>query len=159
PVLARFTDLSSPLLRAFRHRNYRLFFSGQLISLTGTWMQSVAESWLVFRLTGLAALVGRSAFLRPGPGAVLGATGGPVSGRSDCRGILVETQSIAMLLPLTLAILTLPGRVQVWHVFVLAACLGVVNAFDIPARQAFVVEMVGRADLVNAIGLNSSMVN
>src|SRR5262249_59945327 len=84
---------------------------------------------------------------------------GTVADRSDRRRILVATQSISMLLPLTLAILTLTGRVQVWHVFVLAACLGVVNAFDIPARQAFVVEMVGRADLVNAIGLNSSMVN
>jgi MFS family permease len=147
------------LTRAFRHRNYRLFFAGQLISLTGTWMQSVAESWLVYRLTGSSALLGFSAFATQIPVFLLATIGGNVADRSNRHRILVATQSISMVLPLTLSILTLTGHVRVWHVFVLAASLGVVNAFDIPARQAFVVDLVGREDLVNAIALNSSMFN
>jgi MFS family permease len=145
--------------RAFRHRNYQLFFAGQLVSLTGTWMQSVAESWLVFRLTGSAALLGVTSFATLAPVFLFATFGGIVADRADRRRILILTQSASMLLPLTLAALTLSGRVRVWHVFVLATCLGIVNAFDIPARQSFVVEMVGREDLSNAIALNSSMVN
>jgi MFS family permease len=147
------------LLRAFRHRNYRLFFGGQLISLIGTWMQSVAESWLVYRLTGSSALLGVTAFCSQIPVFILAPVGGIVADRTDRRRILVTTQSVSLLLPLILSGLTFTGRVQPWHVFVLAACLGVVNAFDMPARQAFVVEMVGRDDLLNAIALNSSMFN
>jgi MFS family permease len=145
--------------RAFRHRNYQLFFAGQLISLTGTWMQSVAESWLVFRLTGSAALLGATSFATLAPVFLFATVGGIVADRADRRRILIITQSISMLLPLTLAALTLSGHVRVWHVFVLATCLGITNAIDIPARQSFVVEMVGREDLANAIALNSSMVN
>jgi MFS family permease len=145
--------------RAFRHRNYQLFFAGQLISLTGTWMQSVAESWLIFRLTGSAALLGATSFATLAPVFLFATAGGIVADRVDRRRILILTQSISMLLPLTLAALTLSGHVRVWHVFVLATCLGITNAFDIPARQSFVVEMVGREDLANAIALNSSMVN
>ena len=145
--------------RAFRHRNYQLFFAGQLISLTGTWMQSVAESWLIFRLTGSAALLGATSFATLAPVFLFATAGGIVADRADRRRILILTQSISMLLPLTLAALTLSGHVRVWHVFVLATCLGITNAFDIPARQSFVVEMVGREDLANAIALNSSMVN
>jgi MFS family permease len=145
--------------RAFRHRNYQLFFSGQLVSLTGTWMQSVAESWLVFRLTGSAALLGVTSFATLAPVFLFATLGGILADRLDRRRILIATQSISMVLPLTLAALTLSGHVRVWHVFVLATCLGIVNAFDIPARQSFVVEMVGREDLTNAIALNSSMVN
>jgi len=147
------------VFRAFRHRNYRLFFSGQLISLIGTWMQSVAESWLVYRLTGSAALLGVTAFCSQMPVFVIALIGGTVADRHDRHRIMVITQSVSMVLPLILSVLTFTGRVRVWHVFVLASCLGVVNAFDIPARQAFVVEMVGREDLLNAIALNSSMVN
>ena len=146
-------------LRAFRHRNYRLFFGGQLISLTGTWMQSVAESWLVFRLTGSSALLGVSSFASLVPVFLFATVGGTVADRSNRHRIIVATQSASMALPLVLAALTLTHTVRVWHVFVLAAILGVVNAFDIPARQAFLVEMVGREDLMNAIALNSSMVN
>jgi MFS family permease len=149
----------SGFLRAFRHRNYQLFFAGQLISLCGTWMQSVAESWLVFRLTGSSALLGVAAFASQVPVLLLAPAGGIVADRGNRHRVLVVTQTVSMLLPLTLAALTFSGRVRVWQVFVLAACLGVVNAFDIPARQAFVMDMVGRADLVNAIALNSSMVN
>jgi MFS family permease len=145
--------------RAFRHRNYQLFFAGQLISLTGTWMQSVAESWLIFRLTGSAALLGATSFATLAPVFLFATVGGIVADRADRRRTLLLTQSISMLLPLTLAALTLSGHVRVWHVFVLATCLGITNAFDIPARQSFVFEMVGREDLANAIALNSSMVN
>src|SRR5471032_1161107 len=147
------------LVRALRHRNYQLFFGGQLISLTGTWMQSVAESWLVFRLTGSAALLGVTSFATLAPVFLFATLGGIVADRVDRRRIIIVTQSVSMVLPLTLAALTLSGHVRVWHVFVLATCLGIVNAFDIPARQSFIVEMVGREDLTNAIALNSSMVN
>jgi MFS family permease len=145
--------------RAFRHRNYQLFFGGQLISLTGTWMQSVAESWLVFRLTGSSALLGVTSFVTLAPVFLFATIGGTVADRVDRHRIILVTQTLSMVLPLVLAALTLTGRVQVWHVFTLATCLGVVNAFDIPARQSFIVEMVGREDLPNAIALNSTMVN
>ncbi len=147
------------LTRAFRHHNYQLFFGGQLISLIGTWMQQVAEAWLVYRLTGSSALLGVASFIGQFPVFLLAPIGGTTADRHDRHRIVVITQTVSMVLPLTLSVLTLTGRVQVWHVFVLAGCLGVVNAFDIPARQAFIVDMVGREDLVNAIALNSSMVN
>jgi MFS family permease len=145
--------------RAFRHRNYQLFFGGQLISLTGTWMQSVAESWLVYRLTGSSALLGVTSFAALVPVFLFATVGGTVADRFNRHRIIIVTQTLSMILPLVLAALTLSGRVQVWQVFVLAGCLGVVNAFDIPARQAFVVDLVGRDDLPNAIALNSTMVN
>jgi MFS family permease len=151
--------VAAHLLRAFRHRNYQLFFGGQLISLTGTWMQTVAESWLVFRLTGSSALLGVTAFASQIPVLLFASIGGTVADRANRHRIVIATQSVSMVLPFILAVLTLTGHVRVWHVFVLAACLGVVNAFDIPARQAFVMDLVGREDLVNAIALNSLMVN
>ena len=122
-------------------------------------MQSVAESWLVYRLTGSAALLGVAGFARQIPVLFLATIGGSVADRFNRHRILVVTQTISMVLPLILAALVFTGRVHVWQVFTLAAMLGVVNAFDIPARQAFVVEMVGKEDLVNAIALNSSIVN
>jgi len=145
--------------RALRHRNYQLFFGGQLISLTGTWMQSVAQSWLVYRLTGSAALLGFVGFAGQIPVFLLAPIGGAVADARGRHPILVATQTASMLLAFVLAGLTLAGRVQVWHVFAIAALVGMVNAFDIPARQAFVADMVGRGDLVNAIALNSSMFN
>ena len=145
--------------RALRHRNYRLFFSGQLVSLVGTWMQQVAEAWLVYRLTGSAALLGVAGFASQIPVFLLATIGGTVADRANRHRILVITQTTSMVLPLILATLVFTGHVHVWHVFTLAATLGVVNAFDVPARQAFVVEMVGKEDLVNAIALNSSIVN
>src|SRR6185295_3079946 len=141
--------------RALRHPNYRLFFSGQLVSLVGTWMQSVAEAWLVYRLTGSAALLGVAGFASQIPVLFLATVGGTVADRFNRHRILVITQACSMVLPLILATLVFTGRVHVWHVFTLAALLGVVNAFDVPARQSFVVEMVGKDDLVNAIALNS----
>jgi MFS family permease len=146
-------------LRALRHRNYQLFFGGQLISLTGTWMQSVAQSWLVYRLTGSTVLLGVVGFCGQIPVFLLAPIGGTVADRVNRHRILVATQTAAMLLASLLAALTLTHRIEVWHLFALAALLGLVNAFDIPARQAFVVDMVGREDLINAIALNSSMFN
>jgi MFS family permease len=119
----------------------------------------VAESWLVFRLTGSSTLLGVSAFAAQIPVFLLAPIGGTVADRFDRHRIIVITQTAAMVLSLILAVLTLTGVVRVWHVFALGACLGVVNAFDIPARQVFVVDLVGREDLVNAIALNSSLVN
>jgi MFS family permease len=147
------------LLRALRHRNYQLFFGGQLISLTGTWMQQIAQSWLVYRLTRSSALLGLVSFAGQIPVFLLAAIGGAAADRRNRHRIIVWTQTLSMVLAFALAALTLTGAVRVWHVFVLAALLGVVNAFDIPARQAFMVDMVGRDDLMNAIALNSSMVN
>jgi len=146
-------------LRALRHRNYQLFFAGQLISLIGTWMDQVAESWLVYRLTGSALLLGTVAFAAQIPVFLLAPIGGALADRYNRRRILVGTQSSMMALTFVLAWLTLSHRVQIWHVVTLAALTGIVNAFDLPARQAFVVDMVSRTDLVNAIALNSSMFN
>ena len=147
------------IIRAFRHRNYRLFFGGQLISLTGTWMQTVAQAWLVYRLTGSAVLLGFVAFSGQFPVFLFATLGGAFADRHRRHRILVITQTASMLLAFCLAALTLTHQVQVWHVFTLAALLGLVNAFDVPTRQAFVVDMVGRGDLINAIALNSSMFN
>ncbi len=145
--------------RALRHRNYRLYFSGQLVSLIGTWMQSVAQSWLVYRLTGSATLLGVVGFASQVPTFLLAPAGGVLADRWPRRRILVATQSVSALLALGLAALTLSGRITVPALLVFAGLLGVVNAIDIPARQAFVVEMVGREDLINAIALNSTAFN
>src|SRR4051812_14917609 len=122
-------------------------------------MQSVAESWLVYRLTGSAALLGLTAFCSQIPVFVLAPVAGTVADRNNRHQIMVMTQTCSMVLAFILSVLTLTAVVRPWHVFVLAAGLGVVNAFDVPARQSFVVEMVGREDLLNAIALNSSMFN
>src|SRR5262250_3321774 len=146
-------------LRAFRHRNYRLFFAGQLTSLVGTWMQTVAQSWLVYRLTGSATLLGLVGFASQFPIFLLSPVAGAVADSYPRRHTMIVVQSLMMLLAFPLAALTLMNRIQVWHVIVLAILLGFVNAFDIPVRQSFVAEMVGREDLINAIALNSSMMN
>src|SRR5450432_114239 len=146
-------------LRALRHRNYQLFFVGQLISLIGTWMDQVAESWLVYRLTGSALLLGTVAFASQIPVFLLAPLGGAIADRYHRRHILVVTQSCQMVVALALAGLTLTHIITVWQIMVLATVSGIVSAFDIPARQAFVVDMVERQDLVNAIALNSSMFN
>jgi len=147
------------MLRALSSRNFQLFFSGQLISLVGTWMDTIAESWLVYRLTGSSLLLGTVAFASQIPVFPMAPLGGMAADRWDRRSIVIATQSTSMFLAFALAFLTLSGRVHVWEVIVLAALMGVVNAFDIPARQAFLVDMVGRENLINAIALNSSMFN
>jgi MFS family permease len=149
----------SQLTRAFRHRNYRLFFFGQLVSLCGTWMQNMAQQWLVYRLTGSAVMLGLVGFCGQIPIFLLSPFTGTIADRFNRRSILVGTQVCSMLLAFVLSALVFTGRVQPWHLPVLAAMLGMVNALDVPARQAFVVEMVGKDDLLNAIALNSSMFN
>jgi MFS family permease len=146
-------------VRALRHRNFQLFFAGQLISLIGTWMQVVAQSWLVYRMTNSALLLGTVGFASQIPVFIMAPIGGIVADRRNRHRVVIATQTASMILAGMLAALTLTNRVQVWHIMVLAAGLGVVNAFDIPARQAFLIDMVGREDLMNAIALNSSMFN
>jgi len=147
------------MFRALAHRNFQLFFSGQLISLIGTWMDNIAEAWLVYRLTGSSLLLGTVAFAGQIPVFLMAPIGGMVADRFSRHKIVIATQASSMVIAFTLAGLTLSGRVKVWEVIVLAALMGIVNGFDIPARQSFLVEMVGREDLMNAIALNSSMFN
>lgn len=147
------------LVRSFQHRNFRLFFTGQFISLIGTWMQSVAVSWLVYRLTGSSMSLGLIGFISNFPVFLFGLWGGYLADRGDKRAILVGTQTAAMIQALALAVLTLTGLISFWSVAALALLLGTINAVDMPTRQSFVVEMVGKKDLHNAIALNSSMFN
>src|SRR5579863_7837505 len=147
------------MFRALQHRNFQLFFGGQLISLIGTWMDTIAEAWLVYRLTGSSLLLGTVAFAGQIPVFLLAPIGGMAADRWDRRRIVITTQASSMILAFVLAALTLSRRVTVWEVIALAAMMGIVNAFDIPARQAFLADMVGREDLMNAIALNSSMFN
>lgn len=149
----------APLLRALRHRNYRLFFSGQSVSLVGTWITRIATSWLVYRLTGSALLLGIVGFCGQIPTLLLAPFSGVIVDRSNRHRILVATQVLSMLQSLALAILALAGVITVAEILVLQVAQGIINAFDTPARQAFVIEMVEeREDLPNAIALNSSMV-
>jgi MFS family permease len=146
--------------RAFGHRNYRLFFTGQGISLIGTWMQQIAMSWLVYRLTGSASLLGLIAFISMAPMFFATSIAGVFIDRWDRRRLLLATNSFAMVQAAILTVLTLTGHIAVWHIFVLGFCLGLVNAFDMPTRQSFVIDMVERKqDLNNAIALNSAMFN
>jgi len=145
--------------RALRHRNFRLFFAGQLVSLVGSWMQMLAQGWLVWRLSGSAWLLGALGFGQMGPVLALGLFGGLVADRFDRRRLVLATQALLALQAILLAAVTLSGMVQVWMVLVLAAFLGCVNAFDMSARQAFLLDMAGREDLGNAIALNSSLFN
>jgi MFS family permease len=147
------------VLRALRHRNFQFFFAGQLISLVGTWMQNVAQAWLVYRLTGSSLLLGTVGFASQIPVFLLATVGGTLADRHNRHRIVIATQATSMILALILSALNLLGHIQVWEIMVLASLLGVVNAFDIPARQAFLVDMVGKEDLINAIALNSSMFN
>jgi MFS family permease len=150
----------SNLVRALHHRNYRLFFAGQVTSLIGTWITRVATSWLVFRLTHSAFLLGIVSFA----GQIPTFLGAPIAGvlvdRWNRHRVLVVTQALAAIQSALLAAFALTHTITVWHVLVLVAIQGCINAFDVPARQSFVVEMIeDRADLPNAIALNSSMVN
>jgi len=147
-------------LRALRHRNYRLFFGGQSLSLIGTWMTQVASSWLVYRLTNSALLLGMVSFSGQIPALLLTPFAGVWVDRWDRRTVLKVTQVLAMLESLALAVMVFSGHENIWYILALTMFQGAVNAFDIPARQTFVVEMIeDRADLPNAIALNSSMMN
>jgi MFS family permease len=148
------------MLRALRYRNYRLFFGGQIVSLAGTWITMTATSWLVYRLTGSALLLGVVGFAGQFPTFVLGPFAGIFVDRWDRHRLLVLTQTLSMAQSFALAALTLTGRISITHIILLNLVQGVVNAFDMPARQAFVVQLIEKkTDLGNAIALNSSMVN
>ena len=149
----------STRFRALQHRNFRLFFAGQLISLIGTWMQSTAQLWLVYRLTRSAALLGVFAFSNQIPILLLSSFGGYIADRFDRRKGVLWTQTISAILAFALAALTLPGIERVWEIILIAFLAGIVNAFDVPIRQAFLVQMTSKEDLPNAIALNSSIFN
>ncbi|HEY7926943.1 MAG TPA: MFS transporter [Candidatus Dormibacteraeota bacterium] len=143
-----------------RHRNYRLYFGGQVVSLSGTWMQNVAQAWFVLQLThGSAFAVGALSLCQFGPYALGGLFGGSLADRLNARKTLVFTQSASMGVAAALAGLALTHSAQVWEVFLLAAAMGSVIILDTPVRQAFTIQMVGRAELPNAIALNSSLFN
>jgi len=146
--------------RALRHRNFRLFFGGQTISLIGTWMTRIATAWLVYRLTKSALLLGTVSFAGQIPTFLFAPFAGVWVDRLDRRQVLVWTQTLAMIQSLLLAALTLSGHITIELLLILSVMQGIINAFDMPGRQAFMVQMVGnRADLGNAIAINSSMVN
>jgi len=147
------------IFAAMRHRNFQLYFGGQLVSNIGTWMQIIAQGWVVYQISRSELSLGLVAFASAIPVLVISPWGGVIVDRVSRRKLLILTQSGAMLLAFILATLMFQNAVQEWHVMVLAALLGVVNAFDAPARQAFVPEMVGKEDLPNAIALNSMMFN
>jgi MFS family permease len=146
--------------RALRYPNYRLWFAGQSVSLIGTWMQMVAQQWVVYEMTGSKFLLGAVTFAGSLPTFFLMLPAGVLADRLPRRTILLYTQTASMVLAFLLAGLLAAGRLEVWHVFVLATLLGVVNSFDAPARQSFTIEIIDdRRDLLNAIALNSTMFN
>ncbi len=148
------------IVRALRHRNYKLFFFGQGMSLIGTWMQRSALYWLVYRLTGSALLLGVVGFASQILTFIFAPFAGVIADRTERRRLLVITQALAMFQAFVLAALTMTGFIEVWHIVVLSLVLGLINAFDMPIRQSFVVEMLeSREDLPNAIAMNSFLVN
>jgi len=153
----------STRFRALQHRNFQLFFAGQLVSLIGTWMQSTAQLWLVYKLTNSAALLGVFGFANQIPILLLASIGGYVGDRYNRHRSVIATQTASMILAFVLAGLTLTGAIHgprgAWVVILIAFLVGIVNAFDVPIRQAFLVQMVGKEDLPNAIALNSSIFN
>ena len=164
PAEQEIEDISAPgstasLLRVFRHRNYRLFFTGQLVSLMGTWMQNVAQSWLVYSLTHSPFLLGLTSFCATVTVFFITPFGGMVADRVDRRKMLLFTQSAAMIQASILAVLTLTHVVRVEEIIGLALCLGLINSFDVPSRQSMTLDMVSKEDLRHAISLNSMMFN
>lgn len=159
-MLRRLRATTRVTTRSLRYRNFRLYFIGQGVSLIGTWMQRVAMAWLVYRLTGSALLLGVVGFASRIPTLVLAPLAGVAADRWDRRRILYATQSLSMLQAVLMAALVLAHVIAVWHVMVLAVFLGIMSAFDIPARQSFFVHMIDDArDLGNAIALNSTVFN
>jgi predicted MFS family arabinose efflux permease len=164
PAEQEIEDIAAPgstasLLHVFRHRNYRLFFTGQLISLMGTWMQNVAQSWLVYSLTHSPFLLGLTSFCATVTVFFITPFGGMVADRVDRRKMLLFTQSAAMIQAAILAVLTLTHVVRVEEIIGLALCLGLINSFDVPSRQSMTLDMVAKEDLRHAISLNSMMFN
>jgi MFS family permease len=151
--------LDTMIFRSLRHPRFRAYFFGHAVSLVGTWAHQIAQAWLVYRLTGSAAMLGVVAACQQFPGLFIGPFAGAAADRYPKRRLLVGTQCAAALTAAALAALTLSGVIQAWHVVLIALLHGIVHGVDIPARQAFFVEMVGRDDLSNAIALNSTIVN
>jgi MFS family permease len=149
----------STRFRALKHRNFQLFIMGQLTSLVGTWMQTTAQQWLVYKLTGSVAILGVFGFASQVPMLLLAWMGGYVGDRYNRHRGVIVTQSLSMILAFVLAGLTLTHLIREWHLIVIAFLVGIVNAFDVPIRQSFIVQMVGKEDLPNAIALNSSIFN
>jgi MFS family permease len=145
--------------RALRNRNYRLFYFSQTISLSGTWMQTIAQAWLVLQLTGSKVALGTVTMLQFLPITIFVLFAGVIADRVPKRKLILVTQTLAMSQAIALAALVWSGQVQLWHVYALALVLGLANAFEQPTRQAFVIEMVGKDDLLNAVALNSGMFN
>lgn len=156
---SRYSRSTMVAFRALRHRNFQLFFSGQMVSLIGSWMQRIAESWLVYQLTHSAWMLGLVAFGGQVPIFLLGPLAGVAADRVNRHRLIVATQTASMVLAFILAFLTFTHRVTVLWILFLAMLLGVVNAFDMPGRQAFILDMVERSDAMNAIALNSSVFN
>ena len=147
-------------LRAFRHRNYRLFFFGQGVSLVGTWMQSVATSWMVYRITGSSLALGLTAFAGQAPAFFISPFAGVLNDRWNRHRVLVMVQFLALIQALTLAAVTFSGRAVLWNILALGLFLGLINAFEMPTRQALVIELIDdKSDLGNAIALNSALFN
>src|SRR5436190_18356754 len=144
---------------ALKHRNFRLFFAGQLVSLVGTWMQNTAQGWLVYQLTGSKMLLGIVAAVGSTPMMLFSVWGGSLADRFPKRRIVLWTQTTMMITALVFAALIASHQIRVWQIMVLAAIGGLAMAFDMPARQAFMMEMTSREDLMNAVSLNSSIVN
>lgn len=149
----------SKRFRALQHRNFQLFIAGQLTSLIGTWMQTAAQLWLVYKMTGSAALLGVFGFASQVPILFLAALGGYIGDRYNRHHGVIWTQASSMVLAFALAALTFANVIQVWELIFVAFLVGIVNSFDVPIRQAFLVEMVSKEDLPNAIALNSSIFN
>jgi len=145
--------------RALRNRNYRLYYFSQMVSLSGTWMQTIAQAWLVLQITNSKIALGTVTMLQFLPITIFVLFAGVIADRVPKRRFLFFTQGLAMSQALALTVLVWSGHVQLWHVYLLATVLGLVNAFELPTRQAFVVDMVGKQDLINAIALNSGMFN
>lgn len=158
--LSKKADSLKFIVRALRSRNYRLFFAGQGVSLIGSWMQLLTVSWLVYRLTNSAFLLGIVAFSSQAPACFLSPFAGVLADRWNRKTILIVTQTMAMLQALVLAVLAFQGIIQVWHIITLSLAMGFINAFDAPVRQAFVIDLVeNKEDLNNAIALNSLIFN
>lgn len=159
-IQAKITATSKLMVRALRHRNYRLFFTGQTISMMGTWMQDVAINWLIYQLTGSAIMLGAVNFCSKMPGFMLGPFAGLLVDRFSRHKIIIFTQIMSMLQALIMAVLVLTDRIEVWHVMALGTLLGCIQALDLPARHAFIIDMVDdREDMNNAIALNSIIIN
>lgn len=156
---AKITQSGHGTFRALRHRNFRLYIGGMAVSLAGTWMQQLAQSWLVYRLTGSEFMLGLVWFCSNIPVLLFSPLAGLAADRYPRRRVIFLAQAAAMVQAAALAALTLAGVVEVWHVVALALVFGVSNAFDIPARQAFYIQLVGKEDLINAISLNSATFN